>query len=333
MQRMESPSKVLFIAASGIGNTILATPLIQKARHLWPNAQFDLLTSRRIFQAPLLRSGLISHFFDLEKQPAKVLWSLRKSDYDISITCFPSNRWQFNVVAGIIGARLRVTHRYAEGNRFAFLMNGTVEADESLHDIEQNLRLLERFTKVPDQTSPALMFALTRDDHSKAEQWLAEHGLQNRRLVGLHVGGHTPTDKSPLMNKQIGAVKSPRVEDLKADIVTEPSDCSFLFFGGEEEDAAIRQFIELLPQSIQSRCHRFQGDLWTTAALVARCTRFISGDTALMHIAAVFNVPQKAYFICTNPSRTAPRNAKATLVVEKECRTYKYPFRVQPSSQ
>ena len=107
-----APIKVLFLAASGIGNTILATPLIQRAREIWPDSQFDLLTSRRIFQSPLSRSTLIQNFFDLERNALSTLWNLQREQYDISINCFPSNRWQFNVVAGIIGAELRLTHTF-----------------------------------------------------------------------------------------------------------------------------------------------------------------------------------------------------------------------------
>ena len=37
------PKKVLFIATRQIGDVLVTTPLIAKARELWPNAQFHFL--------------------------------------------------------------------------------------------------------------------------------------------------------------------------------------------------------------------------------------------------------------------------------------------------
>lgn len=324
-----APGKVLFLAASGIGNTILATPLIRRARALWPQAQMDLLTSRRIFQAPLTRAGIIGNFFDLERHVLSTLWRLRRRHYDISINCFPSNRWQFNAVAGSIGAKIRVTHAYPEGNRLSALMNHRVAADESLHDIEQNLRLLDAFGGKDAAAAPAPVFALRAEDEQRAEEWLEGEGLKNSRLIGLHVGGNRSAAGGWLMNRPLGTIKAPRAEDLQREIAGQPADNAIIFFGGAEEEEAIAGFRNQLPGDIQGRCHRYRGDLWTTAALIRRCGYFLSGDTALMHIAAVFQVPQKAFFVATNPIRTAPRNPRAVIMVEKSCAAYRYPFTVR----
>lgn len=320
-----APGTVLFLAASGIGNTILATPLIQRARTLWPQARLDLLTSRRIFQAPLTNAGIIGGFFDLERNAASTLWRLRRRRYDVSINCFPSNRWQFNAVAGMIGAKLRVTHVYPEGNRLSGLMNRLVPADESLHDIEQNLRLLDVFGENDHSAAPAPAFALCAEDERRAQEWLKNERLENSPLVGVHVGGN-PARGGLLMNRPLGAIKSPRPEDLQREIAAQPGESAIVFFGGEEEEMAIARFRSQLPDEIQRRCFRHRGDLGTTAALIRRCRYFISGDTALMHIAAVFQIPQKAFFIASNPVRTAPRNPRAVMVAEKSCATYRYPF-------
>lgn len=322
---MSAPETVLFLAASGIGNTILATPLIQRARTLWPEARLDLLTSRRIFQAPLTNAGVVADFFDLEKNVAATLWHLRRRRYDVSINCFPSNRWQFNAVAGIIGAKFRLTHAYPEGNRLSGLMNRLVLADESLHDIEQNLRLLDAVGENEHSAASPPVFALCTKDERQAHEWLKDEQLEGVRLIGVHLGGN-PVRSSLLMNRPLGAIKSPRLEDLREEIAGQSADSVVLFFGGIEEDPAIARFRDSLPAGIQTRCHRYRGDLWTTAALIRRCSYFISGDTALMHIAAVFHVPQKAFFIASNPTRTAPRNPYAVIMTEKSCASYRYPF-------
>ncbi|HXE42670.1 MAG TPA: glycosyltransferase family 9 protein, partial [Candidatus Baltobacteraceae bacterium] len=312
-----APGKILFIAASGIGNTILATPMIQRARELWPQAQLDLLTSRKVFQAPLAHADIITNFFDLERSALSTLWHLRRECYDVSINCFPSNRWQYNVVAGTIGATQRITHSYFDGNHMAWLMNSKIPADESLHDVEQNLRSLNAIdANISGSVPPPVIFAL-RDEHKqRADEWLRSERLENRRLVGLHVARGKPADNHWLMNRRLGATNSPREEDLRRDIAAHSTDSAIIFFGDAEQETVIANFRKQLPEETQSRCHRYCGDLWTTAALIGKCHYFISGDTVLMHIASVFQIPQKAYFMSTNPRRTAPRNPKAELVAE-----------------
>jgi ADP-heptose:LPS heptosyltransferase len=326
-ETFSSPRKILFLAASGIGNTILATPLVQKVKALWPEAQLDFLTSRKIFQSPLIHGPIIRNFFDLESGAAKTLLQLNRAHYDLSLTCFPSNRWQFNVVAGLIRAKLRVTHRYEQGNSWIWLMNRSVPADESLHDIEQNLRLLETIEPAARKfPARAPVFFLPSEAASRADDWLKSEKIFDGKKIGIHVGGATPNRGHRWMNQQLGAIKSPDPSALRRDLEEMPADTSFLFFGGPEEDQAISLFTRSLNKEMQARCHHFKGDIWTTAALISRCEFFVSGDTALMHIAATFHIPQKAYFISTNPNRTAPRNPNAKLVIGKNCVSYRYPF-------
>jgi heptosyltransferase-3 len=41
-----APKRVLFIATRQIGDVLITTPLISKARALWPNAEFHFLGYR-----------------------------------------------------------------------------------------------------------------------------------------------------------------------------------------------------------------------------------------------------------------------------------------------
>ena len=54
------------------------------------------------------------------------------------------------------------------------------------------------------------------------------------------------------------------------------------------------------------------------AALVQRMDVFISGDSAPMHIAASFQLPQLVFFGPTDPERTGPYNSKAVLLSSHE---------------
>ncbi|MFW5746871.1 MAG: glycosyltransferase family 9 protein, partial [Nanoarchaeota archaeon] len=134
--------KILLIALSGIGNTILATPFIQSLRNLYPDSTIDLLTHKKSFAECLNGSKIINSFFDLEHRKAITIIGLHKKHYDISFCLFPSNKWQFALLSFLIGAKQRCSHRYFCGNHLSFLLTNLVEADPELHDVEQNMRLL-----------------------------------------------------------------------------------------------------------------------------------------------------------------------------------------------
>ena len=56
------PKKVLFIATRQIGDVLVSTPLISKARELWPDAQFHFLDrkSTRLNSSHVKRSRMPS---------------------------------------------------------------------------------------------------------------------------------------------------------------------------------------------------------------------------------------------------------------------------------
>jgi heptosyltransferase-3 len=102
------PKKILFIATRQIGDVLVTTPLISKARELWPNAQFHFLGYRG--KLDMLKGNPdISQFIETSDRPKLTeylsLFFRLFQRYDLAIVTQPSDRAYFY---GLIAAHRRV---------------------------------------------------------------------------------------------------------------------------------------------------------------------------------------------------------------------------------
>src|ERR1051325_6621106 len=110
--------KILLIAMSGIGDTLIATPLIHELRVNFPGAAIDVL----VMHAPakdllegnpyLNRVHQKSAFKDGVLKMLPFLWKLRREHYDVSLNAHTQGRLAYRGVAALIGAKRRVGHSY-----------------------------------------------------------------------------------------------------------------------------------------------------------------------------------------------------------------------------
>src|ERR1041385_5114030 len=108
--------KILVIAMSGIGDTLIATPLFHELRANFPGAQIDALVMwagakdilegnphvNRVWQKNMIKEGALKTF--------PFLLRLRRERYDVSLNAHTQGRLAYRMVAAIIGAKLRVGH-------------------------------------------------------------------------------------------------------------------------------------------------------------------------------------------------------------------------------
>src|SRR5438093_6779729 len=111
--------KILVISLAGIGDTLLATPLLHELRLNFPSAQIDVLVMQGAGARDLLGDNphvSSVHFEDMLRQGIfRSLHSLRKfrrERYNLSINTYPQSKIHYRLVARYINARQRLSHRY-----------------------------------------------------------------------------------------------------------------------------------------------------------------------------------------------------------------------------
>lgn len=282
--------KILVISLAGIGDTLLATPLVSELRANFPEAQLDALVlwagSRdllegnphlnRVFQKNLLKESKI--------EALRFLQPLRRAGYDVSLNTHPQSRIHYRLIARVVGARARLSHVY---DSFGFpdklLVNRTMPQDYGRHTVEQNLDLLPLLDKKPLRPNHRLEIFLSASDREWAEEFLRQHDLANRPRLGLHAGS------GGTKNLKLKRWPLERYVALLTRVRQQWPDLAVLLFGGPDEDEYLKP---LLASHESPRVVRVRSqNLRQAAALMQRCTAFLSVDTALMHLAAAVNTP------------------------------------------
>ncbi len=284
--------KILVISLAGIGDTLIATPLIRELRANFPGATLDVLVlwagSRDLLAGnPCVNTIHQKNFFELGVwRTMRYLLGLRKERYDVSINTHPQSRVHYRAAAWLIGAPLRLSHVYDHFTPLdRLLANRTLPQDYAVHSVENNLRLLQLLGKAPVLPEHEFELYLSPAETQAAQALVDEHQLGGRRLVGIHVGsGKTKNlrfKRWPLSN-HIALIQR---------IARERPDLTVLLFGGPEEKEENETILREVPHKnvVAPRTRSVR----EAAALLRHCEAFISVDNALMHFAAAMKVPKQ----------------------------------------
>ena len=233
------------------------------------------------------------------------LGRLRRRKSDCLIQTYPSNRWEYNVIGWLLGGKRQMGHRYRHDNVrcLNFLKGETVLEDDSLHDAQENLRLLQLLEVEPAGAGPLELY-LSKEEEAFAQKWLQERRLTDKRLVAFHTG-------SALFKNHLKRRWAPERFAQVADRLAAEKDTTILLFGGKEDEEAN----DRCTKAMKTRPHSVTGCRFLeSAALLSRCQLLVTNDSALMHAAAALRVPTVAIFGPTNPTSVRPFEVRHRIV-------------------
>ena len=308
------PKKVLFIATRQIGDVLVTTPLISKARELWPNAEFHFLGYRGKLDM-LYGNPNIAKIIETSDHPSfgEYLTLLNRlfQRYDLAIITQPSDRaYIYGLLAafrrvGVLGGHPQGKDAEDKSKRSKsdqqnawkkFICMHTIDVDYfNQHVITEKLRLLEAFFINPaDLFSKGIM--VTPPDGEVLMPGIANALVQP--YVVVHPGPLTAYKRRPLAHWQhlisylvkkgfqVVLSGSPAKQDvqLNHDIISLLDDVT----AAKVINAAAKLSI---PQA---------GTLLRGAAL------YIGVDTSITHLAAACNTPTITLFGATPPTNFGP---------------------------
>ncbi|MEO8398283.1 MAG: glycosyltransferase family 9 protein, partial [Ignavibacteriaceae bacterium] len=305
--------KILIIALSGLGDALMFTPALKLLKSKLPDAQIDALVMFKGVKDIYERNQNLSNinYFDFIEEgfPKSLKYLLKlRNKYDYSINVYPSNRKEYNLISFIISAKKRAAIKYLRKDKknLGFLSKVRILENDSLHNVEENIKLVEKLLNVKFDEKPDLEFPLNESDILFAKNYLENKKIKNDEIIiGFHPGSAVfknhirrrwEQEKFAELGKRI-------IKDFNGKV---------LIFGGPEENELKKSITEKInsPNAFSVEA----GNLAESAAVMKQCNVFVSNDSSLMHVASALKLNVVAILGPTNPSYIHPWNTDYKII-------------------
>jgi heptosyltransferase-2 len=293
---------VLVIGPNWIGDAVMSTPVLTNLRRGLPKAQIDLLVPYHV--APLFEDHphIDRVLIRADQEPWRPrlaqVRALRRGRYG-TVLVLP-NSFRAALYAWWLGSPIRIG--YATDGRRWLLSHPVSAVDvQPCHQIDAYLRLVVALGLQIVERLP--MLAPTIHAEEEAEQlWEAQGWKREDLVIGICPGA------------AFGPAKRwwPERFAALADRLISPGGFRVVFFGSPDEVPLVEYIRSHMTNAAVSLAG--QDTLGSFMALAARCAVMITNDSGSMHIANAVGTRAVALFGPTDPGRTAPTSAPATVL-------------------
>ena len=307
------PKKVLFIATRQIGDVLVTTPLISRARELWPDAEFHFLGYRG--KLDMLKGNPdIAEIIETSDRPRLpeylALFNRLFQRYDLAIVTQPSDRaYLYGLLAafrrvGVLGGHPQgqtgidnTDHKAERQNAWKkAICIHTINVDYfKQHVIVEKLRLLEVFYKnAQDLFSKQIVVTPPKEESLTpviASQLLSPY-------VVVHPGPLTAYKRWPLSYWQI----------LITWLVSQGWQVVLSASSAKQDLQLNQEILSLLDESTRQKVIDTAGKLSIpqAASLIRGALLYVGVDTSITHLAAACNTKTIALFGPTPPTNFGP---------------------------
>jgi lipopolysaccharide heptosyltransferase II len=296
---MHNFQKILVIKQRGIGDVILATPVLENLRRAFPRAQIDFLTEKMC--APVVAGHpALNEVLVLDRKEAgaglRLIQQVRRRRYDAVLDLFGNPRTA--LLTRLSGAPLRAGFRFRV-RQYAYNVKVEPRGDR-VHEVEFNLDAL-RALQIPIVTRK-LFVAVDAESESFAAQFWHTNGLENRLVIGMNASGGWYTKRWPLEAfAQLGA----RLQrELNAVVL-------LLWGPGEYEEVKTLAQMMHAPSLLAPAT-----SLKQLAALLSRLTLLVANDSGPLHLAAAMGTHVVGIYGPTRPDLQGPWSESHEIVTK-----------------
>ncbi len=308
VEQQDAVFQVMVNISSGIGDAIMAEPLIRAIRAVKPGTNIDVIagpSTRSLFEnhTDVRRVHvLVPRLFNW----IQLILQLRKEKYDLYIGTIPSNTLSQQLLPWLANIPFRIKHRTPHtGSRdFDFLFHRIEPIPEGRHRLTCNLDLLKHIGISADLTDARPRIGDLPDIRQKALDALHRIGYNaDRIMIGFHPGCNPKASFKRWSPQNYARLMTYLQDRWHAQI---------LIVGGKDEEEDVAKIESLLSSKILNFVGK--ADLLETAELIRFCRFFVSNDSGIMHLATAVGVPVFAIFGPKDERHVGPYGNKNTVI-------------------
>lgn len=306
------PKNIIVRMPNWLGDLVMATPVLADLRGSFPNARITAMCQSNV--AALLEhdphldeiysykrpNGWLHHVHHVE-----IIQPLRQGGYDLGVllTNSFSSAWWFY--------RGAVKHRLGYGTHCrSWLLNKAVPfpvQKETQHLVITYKMLLEPLG-VPLSTTPPALY-LSDAEKNTASDLLTKQGVEwgKNIIIGMNPGAAYGSAKCWLPERFVALSKR----------LLENRNIKIVYFGDPAGASLVNDICKQLPEGVINLAGRTT--IREAAALIDKCSIFLTNDSGPMHISAALGTPLVALFGSTSDVKTGPYGSGKVIHKHVEC--------------
>lgn len=293
--------KILVIKFGGIGDILLATPVLPNLRAYFPNAVINFLSlthSRDILDENPYISRVLTYDPN-EDSSWCLIKNIRKQKYDLIIDLYGNPRTA--LITFLSRARYRFGFDF-RGRKYAYniIRHGR---GGIVHNVQFNLDALDTLG-IP-VISKDLYIPINAVHRECADEFFRENNLYTKPAIGITLTGGWEAKKYK---------QDDYIDLLK--MLSSMYDINFILLWGNQKEREEAVYInERLPENtfiIPDSPIRY------LAALIEKCSLIIGNDSGPLHLAVAVGTPVLGIYGPTNPKLQGPYGDKNITIVKEE---------------
>lgn len=307
---------VCVLCAAGIGDAIMATPLLAGIKRSKPEARLIVIATESttpVFKNNPCVDRVLGYSSEQRPLPALLrLWvELRQEKIDLFFAAQPSNTIRRSLIAACSGAKLRLKHSYDytefPERDFSFVYNTLLPNQMERHRVELNLDFLRFLGEDIPECSIYPSFQIDDITRTKIETLVRSQidEYSAKRLIAIH--------PSVLRENKIWPIE--RFSEITHTLVKRKA--TICLVGGKDEAKLCSTIVSTINSpSVLNFAGKFT--LEETAALLTHCQFLLSNDTGIMHLATAVGTKVVAIFGPTDFKHIGPFSRDAKIIFKSK---------------
>jgi len=268
---------ILVIRIDRVGDMVLSTPAFRSIKAAMPHAQLTVLASPA--NAPILANNpdvdnvIVYDRFSSLQNKIRVISEIRSRHFSLAIDLYTDYELKTACLAGMSGTANRIG--YAAHGREIFFNCQIPRIEKDKHFIDVTLDLLNYIGISAQSSSPSIY--ISRDEHTRASNWMHEKGFEEKKIVAIHPGANYETQRW--------------LPEYYADVIClirQKPQLDVILFGGPSDKKVVEDILAGVKSNI---CVYIQDDLRKFLAILSQCHLLVCNNSGPLHCAAALNIP------------------------------------------